>query len=482
MLFIWSLVMIITIISGGIFLSLSFSEQHKSSAIHQAQEVTANAILIHAQAHLVSEDFAVGDYEKKEMIFSKFFKSIDTTEVIRIKVWSKEGIILFSDSKEIVGENFSDNPNFQKAIMGSVMSIIKEPEKPENIAEKGYGQLMEVYVPVIIEDKIVGVIETYTSLDHINKSINDVNQIILIVTLTVILFVISIILVSGYNLERSIVMPIKKLQESTKEISRGNFDVNLKLESSNEINELAKDVNKMANELAKNQKDLIKVERLKSIGELSSRLAHDLRNPLSSIRLSTKIIEQNMAKSGCTKHQKNLDAINRSIGRMTYQMDSVLDFIRTKPLCLEEVSINEIIKKALETIKVPENVTIDLERNDAKITCDIERMSIVFTNLITNAIQAINKNSGKVTIRIKNNDNQVSCEIIDSGPSIPEDELEKIFEPLFTTKQTGTGLGLASCYSIMEQHNGTISVHNNPTTFTITIPKIITIQNQKFTS
>jgi len=475
-LFIWSLVIVVAIILGGIFLSYSFSDQYWSTTIDRTQFVTANSIMVHAQAHLIPEDFVVGDFEKQEKTFSEFFLSIDTSEMIRIKVWSKEGIILFSDSNEIVGKDFSDNSRFQEAIKGSIQPVIKEPEKPENIAEKGYGQLMEVYVPITLEGEIVGVIETYTSLDHLNNSINESNQIIMIGTLTVILFVISIIILSVYNLEKSITTPIKKLRESTKEISKGNFDVNLKFDSSDEINELAEDVNKMANELSKNQNELIKAEKLKSIGELSSRLAHDLRNPLSIIRTTNEVIKVKTEKDGYSHVTKNLDSVNKAVDRMAYQIESVLDFVRIKPLVLEEHSIQSIIEKTLETINVPENVTIDLEKNDAKITCDLQRISIVFTNLITNAIQAIDKNPGQVTILIKEIDDQISCEIIDSGPGIPKDELEKIFEPLFTTKQTGTGLGLASCINIIQQHNGTISVHSNPTTFTITLPKIITVQ------
>jgi len=471
-LFIWSIIIIAAIISGGIFLSFSFSEQYWSSTIERTELVTANSILVHAQAHLVSEDFVVGDFEKQEETFSEFFRSIDTSEVIRIKVWSKEGIILFSDRKEIVGQDFSDNLRFQEAIKGSIQPVIKEPVKPENIAEKGYGQLMEVYVPITLEGEIVGVIETYTSLDHLNNSIDELNQIVLIGTLTVILFVTSIIIVSAYNLEKSIANPIKKLRESTKEIAKGNFDVNLKFESSDEINELAHDVNKMANELSKKQNELIMAERLKSIGELASRLAHDLRNPLSIIKTTNEIIRVKTEKDEYSRITNNMNSINKAVDRMAYQIDSVLDFIRTRPLVPEKYSIQYIIEKTLETISVPENVTIDLEKNAAKITCDLQRISIVFTNLITNAIQAIGKNSGEIIIRIKENDDQVSCMIIDSGPGIPEDEIGKVFEPLFTTKQTGTGLGLASCKSVIEQHNGTISVYNNPTTFTIILPKI----------
>ncbi len=81
------------------------------------------------------------------------------------------------------------------------------------------------------------------------------------------------------------------------------------------------------------------------------------------------------------------------------------------------------------------------------------------------------ENSGEIKVRIKENENDVDIEIEDSGPGIPEDKIEQIFDPLFTTKSTGTGLGLVSCKNIIEQHKGTISVKNNPTIFEIILPK-----------
>ena len=94
----------------------------------------------------------------------------------------------------------------------------------------------------------------------------------------------------------------------------------------------------------------------------------------------------------------------------------------------------------------------------------------LFSNLIINAIQKL-VNNGIITIRISEKaDDMVQIEIEDDGHEIHEDNLEKIFEPLFTTKQIGTGLGLASCKKIVEQHGGSISAKNNPTTFTVTLP------------
>jgi signal transduction histidine kinase len=83
---------------------------------------------------------------------------------------------------------------------------------------------------------------------------------------------------------------------------------------------------------------------------------------------------------------------------------------------------------------------------------------------------------GKIEINISAKENMVVLEFIDSGEGIPEEHLEKVFDPLFTTKQKGTGLGLASCRNIVEQHQGTISVKNNPTTFTIELPKSLSVQ------
>ena len=111
-----------------------------------------------------------------------------------------------------------------------------------------------------------------------------------------------------------------------------------------------------------------------------------------------------------------------------------------------------------------------MSESDVKISVDKIQMETVFSNMINNSIQAISE-SGEIEIKISENFDNVEIQIIDSGIGIPDDKLSKIFEPLFTTKQSGTGLGLSSCMSIIKNHGGTINVKNNPTTFTITLLK-----------
>ncbi len=140
-----------------------------------------------------------------------------------------------------------------------------------------------------------------------------------------------------------------------------------------------------------------------------------------------------------------------------------------KPLDIEKISLSNLFQSSVNNIEIPERVTIHLPENEILLECDFPKLAVVLMNLITNSIQAI-ENTGDVHIRTTENSGTVTIEIEDSGPGIPSELLPKIFDSLFTTKTTGTGLGLAYCKSTVEQHNGTLTVTNNPTTFTIKLP------------
>ena len=236
-----------------------------------------------------------------------------------------------------------------------------------------------------------------------------------------------------------------------------------------ELVEQKEDLEKLVDEKTR---EVLKSERLSAIGELSGRLAHDLRNPLSVIKMSVDLLKENHSETKISDPnvQKRLDYVERSIDRIAHQVDEVLDFVRVSPLQLSQVSINETIENSVKKINTPENVEIKISGPDLKITCDPQKLDAVFLNLIVNGIHAM-ENGGNLEIKISDNSNLVILDFIDSGPGIPDENLGKIFEPLFTTKQKGTGLGLSSCKNIVEQHNGRISVKNNPTTFTVILPK-----------
>ena len=161
--------------------------------------------------------------------------------------------------------------------------------------------------------------------------------------------------------------------------------------------------------------------------------------------------------------------IKKASERMSRQITDVLDFTRTRELQLEKTSLKNILESSLKSMVI-DSVKITKPKNDVIINCDSKQLEVVFTNLLTNAIQAM-ENAGEIKVGFSEEEDIVRIEVEDSGPGIPEDKIEQVFDPLFTTKSSGTGLGLVSCKNIVEQHNGTISVRNNPTVFEIKLPK-----------
>ncbi|WP_010190557.1 sensor histidine kinase [Candidatus Nitrosarchaeum limnium] len=282
------------------------------------------------------------------------------------------------------------------------------------------------------------------------------------------LFVATTLIIRFYIL-RSISKPLNKIKSVTRDIAKGNF-VLYPEKGNDEISELGKDINIMSKDLKELNKKMIDQERMTSIGGLAIRLAHDIRNPLSVIQNGFEIIKLKTKNNSDPSLNSNFESISRSVARITHQIDDVLNFINISELHNSKNSLSSILKSTLQSMLIPENVKIILSENDSTILCDSSKLNIVFKNLIDNACYAINGN-GEIRIRIIESQDDVLVEIEDSGSGVPDSILEKIFEPLFTTKQVGTGLGLSSCKSIVEAHGGKISVRNNPTTFTIRLPK-----------
>jgi signal transduction histidine kinase len=216
--------------------------------------------------------------------------------------------------------------------------------------------------------------------------------------------------------------------------------------------------------------DNLKKEKLFTIGELSARLAHDIRNPLSVIKNSINILASK--KNVDAKTMAAYDRIQRAVERITYQIDDVLNFVKPRVTSLKNTSLHEILTSVLARIEIPKTVVITIPPNNIEFVGDVISLEIVFVNLITNALQAIN-NSGEITIDANVKNGKIAIKIHDDGPGISNDILPQIFDPLFTTKQTGTGLGLTSCKTIIAQHGGHIDVESavgKGTTFVVTIP------------
>lgn len=280
------------------------------------------------------------------------------------------------------------------------------------------------------------------------------------------------VIIYALHTTKSLTIPLSKIRDATDKIAEGNYDIEIEINGTSEMNDLVSDITKMTKKLSEDRTQLINSERLSAIGELSARIAHDLRNPLSIIKNGFEVIQRDDEHFN-EKTRERLPRIERAIFRISHQVDEVLDYVSPKPLTFRTVNLSDIVESSIERIAISNEVDLQVLIKNHKFTCDPEKVEIVIVNLLENAIQAMN-NKGRLSIRGFDVNGEIILEIQDSGPGIPQNVLPKIFDPLFTTRMIGTGLGLPSCKSIIEKHGGTISVETQVgigTTFSVTLPK-----------
>jgi two-component system sporulation sensor kinase A len=230
-------------------------------------------------------------------------------------------------------------------------------------------------------------------------------------------------------------------------------------------------------ERKRTEEQRLKLEKLATIGELSTMVAHDLRNPLTSIRNACFYIKNICPCHGnaeCKTALEMLDIIEKETLFANNIINDLLDFAAKRPLQKKRQNINKLIEHSLIESNIPENIKVKKEFTKKAIaTIDEKQLERVFLNLIKNAVQAM-PNGGKLTVTTNEAEDYVEIVFTDTGVGIPDENMSKIFTPLFTTKAKGIGMGLPICKRIVEEHGGTIEVKSKVgqyTTFIIKLPK-----------
>jgi signal transduction histidine kinase len=148
-----------------------------------------------------------------------------------------------------------------------------------------------------------------------------------------------------------------------------------------------------------------------------------------------------------------------------------MGFIKTIPPYIQPVSIAKILDDSIQNTNIPKNISVTLPENDYSLMADRLQLSVAFSNILSNAVDAIGAGEGSIVIRAIKGINNLVLEFEDSGDGISKENMQKIFEPLFTTKHHGTGLGLSSVRAIIASHGGTIAVTSPPTVFIVSLPQ-----------
>lgn len=325
--------------------------------------------------------------------------------------------------------------------------------------------MIRVSIPITLNEPI-GILAIDYSLEEINNNITQLYHTIILVTVALL----SGVIIASVIFSRSITEPIIKIQKSVDKMSKGEYIPHPKKIGIPEIRKLNNRIDEMYEKLIFFQKELSKNERLATIGEISARIAHDLRNPLTTIQNTVELLK--MKNPDLIKENAEyFDNVDLAIKKINLEINGVLNHAKVRPLEKSNTQLSDIIEHSLSSLEIPKDIKITTPKNNTEIFCDGKQLENVFSNLIGNAIDAIGKNPGNITISLEEDTEFYKISVSDDGSGIPDDIIEVIFEPLFTTKQYGTGLGLVNCKNIVQAHNGTITVKNNPTTFTVKLPK-----------
>jgi signal transduction histidine kinase len=226
-----------------------------------------------------------------------------------------------------------------------------------------------------------------------------------------------------------------------------------------------------ANEnLKRAQAEARRAERLAALGQLSAGLAHEIRNPLGVIKGSAEILNQKLSASD-TLAKELSGYIYTEVNRLSGLVSRFLDFARPSRLELHPLELPPLLEKALKSVSEQletGKITVkrDYAANVPAVMADEQLCDQVFTNLITNACEAMGEQGGQLSVRVhprrSESRQEVVVEIEDTGPGIPADLKEQIFNPFFTTKKTGVGLGLAIVTKIIDAHGGAVRVRSEP--------------------
>ena len=353
-------------------------------------------------------------------------------------------------------------------------------------------QGIEIIKNIVLEDEVLGKIYIKANLSQMESKIED--HLILVVGIFSIILLISIPL--SVLLQRFISEPILSLAKTAQKVSdltdyslratyEGKDELGVLYSGFNEMltqiqsrdqtleqyrSNLEELVNERTRELEAAQKELVSKEKLAVMGTLSAMVSHEIRNPLGTIRNTIFNIKQLISKENYAL-EPELDRIERNVVRCDHIIEELLDFTRLQEKNFEPINIDPWLNELIDEQSIPETMIVTTHlKSQAVIYVDNESFRRAVINVIQNGIQAMTKvKPGKkseqseqkymnLVVESRVDQDRVEVVIADNGEGIPQTDLEKIYEPLYSTKSFGVGLGLSIVKGIMEQHLGGIDI------------------------
>ena len=424
---------------------------------------------------------------KQIMRSEKILRRIDDVYLI-----DSLGNILLSDIRDISEEFIiPSEEDYDQALEGKPVFVSDSLENKTSVMTK-LTSLVDTYLYISrnIDEEILRYInETeqavsfYYSVENSQTGIKVTFAIIYIIVVTLLLFLSTSIAITFAS---RLTKPIVNLISASDSISKGALDVKVpEVEADEEFKQLNQNFNQMIERLKEQQDKLLITERYEAWENVARKLAHEIKNPLTPIQLSIDSLREKYKARLADKGQefeRYLETINRQIKDIEKLVNEFSNFARMPRPILKKNDIAQLIKKSLDFIKLTSKNSINLINKTKKpfINGDEDQLNRVFINLIKNSEESILEQlqkdpnfKGNIDIEIVENNDYIIIIIIDNGKGITD--AKKAMTPYFTTKKTGTGLGLPIVTKIINEHSGYFSIKNrqdkNGTVITITLPK-----------
>ena len=402
------------------------------------------------------------------------------------------GNILLSDVRDITEEFvIPADEDYDEALEGKPVFISDNLENKTTVMTK-LTSLVDTYLyisrnidPEILRylNETEQAVSFYYSVENSQTGIKVTFAVIYVIVVTLLLFLSTSIAITFAS---RLTKPIVNLIGASDSISKGALDVKVpELETDEEFQQLNKNFNQMIERLKEQQDKLLITERYEAWESVARKLAHEIKNPLTPIQLSIDSLREkykDKLNQDSKNFEKYLETINRQIRDIEKLVNEFSNFARMPRPIFKKIDLTQLIIKSSDFIKMTSKNSINVIKNtqDKFIEGDEDQLNRVMINLIKNSEEALEdikqkdpNFKGNIDIEIVSNNDYITLRIHDNGPGITD--AKKAMTPYFTTKKTGTGLGLPIVTKIINEHNGSFSIKkskdNKGTIVTISLPK-----------
>ena len=508
-----SIFVVMTITFGLLtYLTILQHRRHLEAAALVSAEQQSEVLRRSASHYMLKNDRA-GLYEM-------MINMADQPGMVRVRIMNSEGVISYSTFPEEVGKSVDKASEACYACheQSKPLSLLKRSDRFRIYRAEG-SRVLGIITPIENQPAcsnaachahpasthILGVLDTNLSLAKVDESLVQDRQRMMVYFAVALVILVSL---SGVFIGNVVHAPLQILKHGTERIAKGELGAQIPVMSNDEIGEVAQSFNEMSSKLLLAQAEItawahtleerveektrelkqahqrmLHVEKMATIGKMAAVVAHEINNPLSGILTYSRLVKRWILKSATAvpRHEEmtgSLDIIAAESKRCGDLVQNLLSFSRVSPMNLTWCDLSQVIDRCVKLVQhkmdlAGVQLNLELAADLPPVHCDPAQIEQVVLAMMINAIDAMPQ-GGNLWISAHSADSQIRLTVRDDGIGIPEEHLAHIFEPFYTTKESGgSGLGLAISQNIVERHGGSIevdSVVGRGTTFRIALP------------